>query len=218
MRRLNANRSAACLPSLTVSLRSLAPLAVVLLAGCDSGDPEADRLPLVPLAVGNTWTYRAIEFDRYGVPIDTVERDRSSEVVADTVVAGWTWYREAVVDEGTGDRGGEWWAVREDGLWSDPGDLDGAGYLRLPYPAPPGATGAGRFGEAWTLASTDTTVTVPAGTFRCHHYRYRSVYMVYDDDVFYAPGIGRVLSVRHDYFGGVYERVREELTSYGLAD
>ena len=190
------------------------------LAGCDS-DPAApgpSRDPLVPLAVGNAWTYRTVEFDRRGVPIDSVERSPSNEVVAETLAADGTWYRVSVIYADTGDRGGYWWALREDGLWSDPDDLDGAGSLYLPYPASPGATGAGRLGERWTLASTDTTVTVPAGTFRSHHYRYRGTNMVYDDDVFYAPGVGRVLSVRHDYFDGVYERVREELTSYSVEE
>ena len=206
-----------------MSVRTLFPLIVAFLAGglagCDSDAAAPDRLPpLVPLAAGNAWTYRTVEFDRHGVPIDSVERSPVREVVADTVVADETWHRVAVFYEGTGDRGSDWWAVREDGLWSDPGDLDGAGSLHLPYPAPPGATGAGRLGEKWTLASTDTTVTVPAGTFRCHHYRYRGAYMTYDDDFFYAPGVGRVLSVYHDYFNGKYERVREELTSYRVDD
>lgn len=120
-----------------------------------------------------------------------------------------------------------WYSIRDDGLWR--GGPAGANppWLEFPYPAEVGATNPPRViagstsgGGEITLVSTDTVVTVPAGTFRSYHYQRQGVYTpLYVDDLFYAPGVGRVLSVNRGYSSGVvYARSRSELTSYRLSE
>src|SRR5690606_15299903 len=54
------------------------------------------------------------------------------------------------------------------------------------------------------VVRTDTTCTVPAGTFDCIHYRGRRAGMVFADS-WYAPGIGWLgsLAVRRDTLDGI---------------
>lgn len=98
------------------------------------------------------------------------------------------------------------------------------------YPAQPGDTfttgqrvitptdTAYRSGIRGDVVSTDTTVTTPAGTFHCYHYRSEGwldvdstrIYQV--ESAFYAPGVGLVMRQVNDTTGVL--KLRWELQSY----
>lgn len=203
-------------------------------AGCDVVGPQeiAPPEPILPLAVGNTWVYTTVSYDYEGAPRDTVTRLEG--VFADSTVDGETWYAwgkgetsdEAEADAFHHTRSRLWYTLRDDGLWRGPPG-SATPWHEIPYPASVGETNRPRLidgrtvgGGNMTLVSTDTTVTVAAGTFRCYHYQEQGVYTPYHaNDRFYAPGVGRVLSVNREYFRGeVYVRSRSELTSYRVSE
>lgn len=58
-----------------------------------------------------------------------------------------------------------------------------------------------------TVLSTDTTITVPAGTFRCYLYRYAWVNGIFYSEEFLSPGVGWVRVVSYTKLrDGVYFR------------
>jgi hypothetical protein len=172
-----------------------------------------DTTVIVPLTVGNRWRYRQTII---GSTIPPTER--VVEVLGDTLLRGQTW---AVINGGISfhehyplytsfyrrDADGvhEWGNYDNQAQW-------GQGFTPLfPYPVKVGDRLHQYLGGGRVLA-TDTSITVPAGTFRCYHYRH---YMdsgfpgAVDMDFFFAPGVGLI---RNDIYSGlrtVYER--EEL-------
>ena len=91
------------------------------------------------------------------------------------------------------------WTNRNDGLWSRiPWGNENLEYLRAKYPATAGENYPGPMTEQIiTVISTDSAVTVPAGTFKCY------VYLIDDGSAvdapvvyeFCCPGIGMVKQV-----------------------
>ena len=154
--------------------RALGALGAALGAGA-CGDATAPggaavEAAVIPLAVGTRWTY---------AQVDSVELDarpfspatRAVSAARDTVVAG----RRGTVLDGGGvlfgsTAGRVIVAVDRAGVSTAEPEVAAAGLgpwlLTLAYPA---AVGAGTPG-GWRVTAVDTTVTVPAGTFRCVRY------------------------------------------------
>lgn len=177
-------------------VRTIACAAV--LVGC-STDPmvspgQTAQGILFPLSVGTRWTYDRV--DSVEFTTDTLLKSFHSTVsfgvLADTVgPAGTKW----AVLENTSDvvgglnSGHEYVANFSGGTWTwlvPTGSAFGSALpalLDYPYPAARGTTSS--FGTVTVLAS-DSTVTVPAGTFHC------MVCAASRDRIFVAPGVGVV--------------------------
>jgi hypothetical protein len=138
-----------------------------------SGDTVGSSSEILPLAVGNSWIYAITAFDSLGNVlgngIDT------SIVSRDTTIDNETWYilynRGAPVNLGIN---------RSDGYWSRAVTLSpnttniatlGDPYLSAKFPTATGQVFVNETGYSTVVLDTDTTVTVPAGTFRCYEYK-----------------------------------------------
>jgi len=164
----------------------------------------------MPLAVGNSWSYD--ELPAAGFTGDTnnytlsIIKDTVMTLTIDSVIDIGRWYRV------TGFPGmpPTYYANRGNGFWQTFIHVDilgnvlvtdliakfpatiGDTYSRIfPPPLQTGSTDA-------EVMATDSTITVPAGTFKCYVYR---VTLSSDSrlsfDAFYAPGIG---SVKINYY------------------
>jgi hypothetical protein len=161
--------------------------------------------PIIPLAIGTRWTYD--EIDSVVFTTDT-SRHRSFHqrlsfaVIADTVTAKGTWSvldsAYNVVDGPTA--GHTYVANLNGGFWEwtlpigYPVFAQLPPFLEFPYPARAGASA--NLGIT-TVLSTDTVMTVPAGTFHC------LLYAESRDSVFVAPGVG-VIARLSDIGGSEY--------------
>jgi hypothetical protein len=179
-------------------------LTAALLAGCGVTDPTADPTVIMPLKVGNTWIERVSEYDSAGI----LTRDYldTMAIVSDEMIGSEHWFRsdEPVVRTN-----------RTDGLWVR---VDGFNtWLAFHYPAAVADTfqtqqwqetfenGAGgiQFITYMTVTSTDTVITVPAGTYHCYAYELRGASLDgsplpdslhFTERYFYAPDVGPVKS------------------------
>jgi hypothetical protein len=192
--------------------------ASTLIVGCrETTAPGGPDVPLVPLAVGNHWTYQSSDSVEFGSWPPGPPRTLDVAVLRDTVIGGERWF--AIGDTAQIFSSGHalFLANRPDGLYEFeplagivlPPAVD-LRLLRFPYPTSAGA----RFGVIGNsvVTSVDTLVTVPAGTFHCVRYEYQSPYG--DPDVYLvAPGIGVVArlypaSEVRDATGQLIARVR----------
>lgn len=194
--------------ALVAAALSLA-LATLSTSGCTQPNtPVAPPSVVVPLAPGNTWIGLWRDYDDWDNVILTFFD--TTRVIGDTVVDG---ERRYLLMNGGG------LVNREDGLYS--WWATGALTLRFKYPARVGDAvpvrpGAGH-GDSIRVVSTDTIVTVPAGTFSCHH-RYSSSSDRFEANEFLAVGVGFIKRVQGTNTGSaLLERRRVwELTTYTL--
>src|SRR4051812_21263929 len=149
-RRALATRAAAAI---------IALVAASVIAGCNTA-PEIAIL--IPLKVGNSWTYRAS--DSVSAALSTIpvvpDSTLTSAVSSDTVVTGITWAR---IDSGRvlfGQPGKNFYWTNEVGGLAFR-TLQNSGLLFLPYPAASGVAQTAAFG--YVRATGNRTVTVPAG-------------------------------------------------------
>lgn len=196
-------------------LLALLPMLVLLLPGCNPLAPDAPSDVIMPLAVGNMWIGNKITYDAQGNPLsapDTLRVTRDMKSGSETMFDA---------------SDGETYINRADGMWREAGQCS---CLRAKYPAKQGDM----FNEETTkvllpdelapvdmktamlVVSTDTTVTVPAGTYRCYHYRPviitpTAATFITAHDYFYAPNVGLVLVVARGQQGYRWELVRAEI-------
>ena len=152
---------------------TLALAVCALVAGCDSDPADSAEFDVLPLSVGESWTFvetGATWFDAEGQPI---EQDtplntspRTLSVVRDMVIAGERWARIEVTSEVRIPNyvvpvGGAWFANRESSLFRR---LDDGTTERLySLDAAPGTLVASDALRDVTLVSRDTVLNVPAG-------------------------------------------------------
>lgn len=181
-------------------MRAIAVAWTMLVFGC-STEPTTETggslptQPLFPLTIGTRWTYDRVDSVEFTTDtlLNSFHSTVSFGVLADTVGGnGITW---AVLDNTSDIVGGlisghEYFANLVGGTWEWPVPAGAGGLgtglppsLFFPYPTTKGATS--NFGITVVL-STDSTLTVPAGTFHC------IVYAEERDRVFVAPGVGVV--------------------------
>lgn len=157
--------------------------ALVMLAGCDPPITEPDPPPtLIPLTTGNYWSGDDVHYDH-----DGVETNRSVmrlSVVSDSLIGSTRWSRMSP---------SAFLVNRAGGVWQRIGTIE---QLTYKYPAVAGDTIRLINGAVVTVISTTASVTVPAGTYRCHVYRIPLTFpttefvdTVYD---YVAPGVGLV--------------------------
>jgi hypothetical protein len=165
-------------------------LAVFLLTSCKKSNP-VDSSPSVlqiwPLKSGNTWAYHLIYYDTTGA----ISQSGSGAfvVTTDTIVGGETWYH--ISGSGT-----TFYTNRSDGFWVMSNSTSGL-FQGLLFKYPDSAGDSWNYGgDQIFVQSTDTSITVPAGTYHCYEYR-----LLYNSkpvcDYYYCPGVG---FIAEDYY------------------
>lgn len=141
-----------------------------------------------PLAYGNVWYYQVIEYDSTGLITDSYVF--SDSVTADTIIDKSRWYRTSGFDD-------YWQSNHMDGLrfrkYQYPDPI--IEWLEAAYPA--------EIKHSWQcnkslrkIISTDTSISVTAGTFSCYYYDdilFNEKYSWEYSDIFFSPKIGLVL-------------------------
>lgn len=168
-------------------------LAVVVSLACESDDPTQpppETVYIMPLGQGADWSGTLLIDD------GDIERQWSRFVSGDTLINNQTWYWISTTENG--DTSWNAWLYRndEEGLWWRRVGVDPR--LAARYPGAIGDTfGLDPDDDSYMeIMSTDTAVTVPAGTFQCYHYHFYPVNNgdATNADFFYAPGAGMVYS------------------------
>lgn len=111
---------------------------------------------IMPLKVGNTWTFRVSIYDTNGVPFSS--SDEVLSITRDTTIGNEKWFRF----------GSSWVTNRSDGLWRLTNS--GTAYLVFKYPAKVNDTYSSD-GEQVVVTSINQTVSVLHGQYSCYAYR-----------------------------------------------
>ena len=182
-----------------------------------TGGPEPVACPpdviedvMVPLTIGNWWSYEVTEFNQSGTIVD--EYDTTATISGDTLIGDSTWFFLE------GEIGGLSGIVTnmDNGTWSFLPDSTPSEALVLKYPA--------TVGDAYPyydvtvhIDAIDAPVTVPAGTFSCYYYRLTAPIVGTVGKIWAEPNVGIVKAEMYDlYIFTVYLKTRAELLSYGL--
>ncbi len=150
-----------------LSLIILAITAAFLIISCNKNDnnttappPQSQPTGPFPLEIGNSWTYQVTFFD-----IDGTKQSTTGTVIyqitRDTTVDGEKWYYLKTESSGI------YYLNRSNGVWSV---LNGNKQTFLKYPTTKSDRYSTTIGNM-RIASTDTSITVPKGTFSCYEYR-----------------------------------------------
>jgi hypothetical protein len=161
---------------------SIVLLASLLLISCGRDDQIVDPgayPPLLPLQVGNSWTFNATHFDTSGAitVVDTLE----FKVLKDSTIQGQLWYLTT--------RG--FYRNSPQGLWFL--DEDKTPTLIYRYPGSPGDQYIGSANTSVQIISVADSKVVPSGIRVCYHYRLTTLApnQLQTDDYF-SPGVGWV--------------------------
>lgn len=188
-------------------------LAIALVFFCVCGkDKAADpsqTTQIMPLRLGNSWSYLSEQFDINGHVISSEAITWS--VQSDTIIDSETWYRTIVlqnIDPYT-----TFFTNRSDGLWqkvSWEGDSDS--HLAK-YPALAGEAFSQTGMDSVTVELINKGVTVPAGSFICYKYHINQSQVNADYYSYFSPGVGLIMT--EDYRDSSIF-IRETLLSYRL--
>ena len=150
----------------------------LLLNSCDTDNPVGNnqRLELLPLKVGNSWTMQRTRFTRVGNlhDIDTI----TITVDADTIIDGQTWF---VTTSGI-------FRNSNNGLWR----YLGAPLLQYKYPGQVADTFAVAR-DTVVIESINEMKSTPTSSFYCYHY---VIHVSNSEGLmlhsYYSPGIGSI--------------------------
>lgn len=167
-----------------IDLRVLVVLAIIVFPSCSKKDnpiippppPEKPKV-LVPLAIGNSWSFRVTTFDTTG-PIVWVDTLRFF-IRADTLVNNIRWYLKGYDGVMIGQLG-----FRNDNVGFHQTNFEGANW-DYPYPAQ-----KGQYSGFYLVESIDSIVTTPLGDLHCYVYKYD--WYGHPGRMIFAPGIGWV--------------------------
>ena len=189
------------------------------IVGCTKSNPvSSDRsdVGIIPLTIGNMWSYDGVAYDTTGAVAETF--GELMDVRGDSILFGHHMYSyeswNANTDSGLIAFGG--FSYEPDP--PPPHDTLVSFELVYQYPTERGASYQS-FGSTVSVASTDTVIVVPAGSFHCIDYKWYSQAILLDE-VYICPGVGRVKYV--GYFGPDYPshatmvRSAVELKQYSL--
>ncbi|TAK56505.1 MAG: hypothetical protein EPO24_11165 [Bacteroidetes bacterium] len=188
---------------------------VVLFISCSSDDdspsapgPVTPSSYIIPLKVGNSWTYLAKRLLRTGAVAESAYVVIT--ILKDTAVQGVTWYI---------DNSGSWHANRNDGYWtrefSDPNHSND--FLIYKYPAGLNEVYQIAANVTGKLASLTDTVNVPQGEHVCYRYElyqrppYGNKLIAHE---YIKPDVGLIR--QHDYAPEGFLEFVFVLTSYNL--
>ena len=157
--------------------------------------PPIDTSVILPLKVGNIWTYQCTMTDSLGSMFASFSQ--STSIVSDTLLNGRRTFLFST---------GDYFWNENSGFWiQSPGKQP---LLVYKYPANLGES----YGQLITVIFKDSTINTPKGNFNC--YGYSSGIAITS----VAPGIGKVKS---EYFqnrsdGSTYLFQKEELINYQI--
>jgi hypothetical protein len=168
---------------------------ITLVQSCsDINNPSVDGISndIIPLTVGNTWSYHTTLYDTAGNVFK--EFNNSREITGDTLINNTIWYYY--------DTDAWFCSVFKDGYHTyDPYRTDSLrNQLNFKYPC-----AAGEKYSYYEVAKTDTQITVPAGTFNCIMYTLRmqtSMDFAYID-FFIKPGVGYIKTIEYTFNGNL---------------
>jgi hypothetical protein len=184
----------------------LVMLTLLFACGKDNSTNPGPTTQIMPLKIGNSWTFSRATFDANGhtVIIDTL----TETIVRDTIINNERWYI-ALLSSGDSSRT-DLMTNRADGLWGRRYD---EAFIAINYPMAVGDT-LGDDGLFMTLESDTTSITVPAGDFSCYNYHlFGSNIDIYN---YYSPGIGQIMLRIFDVEYNPYLKNKAELLSYHL--
>ena len=197
-------------------LAAVLTIGLALQSACDKDNPVSQgggATILMPLKVGNQWTYLLKAYDTSGTAMvtDTI----TFALLRDTTIQNEKWYFIVA-----GASAVELLANRPDGLWYRRIGPDGQSpVLFAKYPASVNDTWIGIDSSTARVVSTNAGISVPKGTYTCFHYTYADKYYQFVTSArFFAVGIG---FVRDEYYnltnsGRTYVAMRRELTNLAL--
>ena len=131
--------------------------------------PQISTNQIVPLKVGNQWNLTVNSYDSSNV---LQSGNISIMILRDTVIAGQRWYEMPIHLLCQNDSIGLT-------IYSE-----SSNQLMFKYPAKVGEVYF-NYGDTVTVVNVDTLITVPAGTFKCYQYHYKS-----NSSWFISPGVG----------------------------
>ncbi|GBD87654.1 hypothetical protein BMS3Abin03_01588 [bacterium BMS3Abin03] len=173
-------------------------LLLAAFAGCNKEDnivtPAAKTLEIVPLKVGNVWSYQTTTYDTSGNIISTSVD--SFSIVSDTIING---RKTFILSTGVlrwNNESGYWVSTNTDSL------------LLYKYPANVGD----QYSSDLKVISIDSMIVIPRGTFRCYGYS-GSVAIDY-----VSPGVGLTKEewYKNKFNGVKYLYQKQELLDYQL--
>ncbi len=197
----------------------LSIIVLLMIDGCKKNDNPVDNggavqaTELMPLKIGNQWTYRNISYDTSGnvQHIDT----SMFKIVRDTTIQSEKWYfigRDSTAIELL--------TNRSDGLWYMRVSIaPQAAILFAKYPANVNDTWLCADSSTAKLSAKDVNVSVPKGTYACFQYTYADKNTQFVSMVRYFPvGVG---FVRDEFYsktnsGQSYINTRRELLGLSL--
>jgi len=168
-----------------------------------AGVPTVAKDSIIPLNIGNKWTWQLTLYDTLGKPystyLDSLRIDSAKNINSEHWCFPGHPYEKLA------------FANLSDGCYYRAfDDTPGASFLFYRYPArandtyraPSGVVSGYRVWivdtlESMTILSIDTTITVPAGTFTCYLYRRARKDGVHYFDEFLAPGLGWIRVVTY---------------------
>ena len=178
--------------SKSYSIIPISLLIILIISGCakEPTSPTIDETVIMPLKVGNSWTYKYTKFYTTG------EEGESSQytisILYDSVYKGERCYKPYFISS-QNDTAPIFYLYRNDGLyllWIEKAEY----ILAFKFPVIKGDKYA--FGaDTIRVESIDTNYTVPAGTFKCIKYVRESYYENKIHDLlisYYCPGIGEI--------------------------
>ncbi|MDD3731859.1 MAG: hypothetical protein PHU88_05730 [candidate division Zixibacteria bacterium] len=161
----------------------------LLLTACsddNDNNDDSDIEMIMPLNIGNQWSYLNFVKDTLGVQRDTTYSDLN--IYKDTVINDIHWY---ITTDEYPYKVSSLIAHRDDGLWA----YGPPPYLIIKYPADIYDTWSSPGGAfEYKLTAKGVILTVPVGTFSCYEY---SSHPTQGDDstlIYYAPGYGLIKS------------------------
>ncbi len=179
---------------------------------------NANPTDLIPLTLGNMWTYKDIKYDTTGALVDAstymVTSAKDSVLYGRLMHHAAGWYTNA--DSGVI----QYFGYSTTGI---NGPLDTASYfgLFLKYPVVKGASYYSPLGGV-SVPSIDTMINVPAGSFHCIRYNFHSMLALKYElfDYYVCPGVGIVKAIYYYGYNDLDAPTRifidQELQCYAL--
>jgi hypothetical protein len=187
---------------------------ITMMSGCKDSSPSQPsslKTDIYPLTKGNTWVYFYAEYDLSGSI--TASYTTTANVRGDSTFWGHSmkllWFE-----------GDCWYANTDSGLiqYVGNGNNPPTNTFELLYQYPTAR------GNSYYIAgivpvevgSTDTLITVTAGTFHCIRYHFPGINTPFFVDHFVSPGIGLIKTATYNTNVPSHEYDGHELLSYSL--
>ncbi len=194
-------------------------IAPIIFTSCsESTSPYSNNDGLIPLSVGNSWSYQFTDYDSSGAVIYT--EIQTNKIDKDTIISNNIWYGYNYIPVSV------WFINKADGYWSFAkrnGNtlMNDTSIIVYKYPTKAGDV----YGNPYTpseVISTEEEITVPAGTFNAIHittnYSSLNNNFLYSFETYIVPHIGviKLEQIGKKSNGDTYIVYKSELESYSL--